>query len=227
MRSEPLLKSQLASYPIAKRWEGAVEFSKTLELQEQLKPLAQKERGFLLGFESKSPVITMGFRSNRSHILWPEEELKKHNISQMKIRRGGEATLHSPGQLVIYPVLSLRRLGLKARDFIMILERITQSLLKNFKISTGKEGQYAGLYTDRGKLCFFGVHISGGVGQHGLSINVDNDLSLFDSVMSCGEAGRAHDSLSFYPGFSLSKEELFFKWCDKALDFFSGSVRSD
>ena len=85
-----------------------------------------------------------------------------------------------------------------------------------------REGKYAGLYTKRGKLCFFGIHISEGVSQHGVSINVDNDLTLFDSIKSCGEGGREHDSLSFYPDISINKKELFFKWCDKAFDFFNG-----
>ena len=73
-----------------------------------------------------------------------------------------------------------------------------------------------------GSFVFFGIHISEGVSQHGVSINVDNDLTLFDSIKSCGEGGREHDSLSFYPDISINKKELFFKWCDKAFDFFNG-----
>jgi len=221
VQSKTLSKSSLSVYPIFKKWKGTVEFSETLEFQEQLKPVAQQKKGFFLGFESKESVITIGFRSDKSHILWSEEKLKKYNISQIEIRRGGETTLHAPGQLVIYPVLSLPRLGLKVKDFIVILENITQSLLQDFDIRTKKEGKYAGLYTERGKLCFFGIHVSGGVSQHGLSINVDNDLSLFNSVKSCGETGRKHDSLSLYRSFSLSKEELFLRWCDKAFVFFN------
>lgn len=210
----------LPAYPIVRQWKGVVDFPEPLEFQEQLKPIAQKKQGVFLGFESKEPVITIGFRSDKSHILWSKGKLKKYNISQMEIRRGGEATLHAPGQLVIYPVLSLPCLGLKVRDFIGILENITQNLLKDFGVETKKEGKYAGLYTERGKICFFGIHVSGGVSQHGLSVNVDNDLSLFNSIKSCGETERKHDRLSLYQSFSLSKEELFFKWCDKALGFF-------
>lgn len=193
-------------------------FSETLKLQEELKIRAREGHGTLLGFESESSVITMGFRSDENHILWSDEELKERNISKMAVRRGGEATLHSPGQLVIYPVLSLPRLSLKVKDFILALEEITQSVLRDFGIETKKEGKYAGLYTSKGKLCFFGIHISHGVSQHGLSINVDNDLSLFNSIKSCGETNRKHDSLSLYKNFSLSKTELFLKWCDKACE---------
>ena len=118
--------------------------------------------------------------------------------------------MHAPGQLIIYPVLFLPSLGLKVKDFIVSLEEITQSVLTDFGIETDKEGQYAGLYTERGKICFFGIHISEGVSQHGVSINVHNDLNLFQAIKSCGEQNRPHDSLSLYPSFSLSQKELFF-----------------
>ena len=221
MNSKLFSKKDLSSDSFVKEWKGKIPFSESLKLQEERKAKAKKGQGAFLGFESDRPMITMGFRSDKDHILWSDERLTEHNISQMEVRRGGEATLHSPGQLVIYPVLSLPRLGLKVRDFILALEEITQSVLKDFDIETEREGEYAGLYTSRGKLCFFGIHISHGVSQHGLSVNVDNDLSLFDSIRSCGETGREHDSLSLYKSFSLSKKELFFKWCDKALDFFN------
>ena len=206
---------------IVKKWEGTMDFSKTLELQKKFKILAKSGQTVFLGFESREPVITLGLRSDKSHILWSAEKLKNHNIFLQHIRRGGEATLHSPGQLVIYPVICLPLFGLKLRDFIVALEEITQAMLEDFGIKTRREGKYAGLYTKRGKLCFFGIHISEGVSQHGLSINVDNDLTLFESIKSCGEKDRRHDSLSSYSVVSMSKQDLFFKWCDKAFDFFN------
>ena len=93
-------------------WTGSVPFEKSLTIQEKLKASAKEARFCFFGFESHQPVISMGLRSDQTHILWPEEKLKKHNVLRVKVRRGGEATLHSPGQLVIYPVLSLPLLGL-------------------------------------------------------------------------------------------------------------------
>ena len=205
-------------------WQGSIPFKQSLEIQEGLKTLAKKSQFYFLGFEVTEPLITLGLRSDESHILFNEKKLQSCGISKMKLKRGGEATLHPPGQLVIYPILSLPQVGLKVKDFIVSLEEITQSLLKDFGIETKKEGQYAGLYTNRGKICFFGIHISEGVSQHGLSINVDNDLSLFHAIKSCGEQNRPHDSLSSYTNFSLSKEELFLKWCKKAYAFFTDKI---
>lgn len=207
------------NFQISRFWAGSIPFEKSLSLQEKLKLSAKKSQFCFFAFESSQPVITMGLRSDKSHIFWSEEKLKKHNILQKEIRRGGEATLHSPGQLVIYPVLHLPSMGLKVRDWIKALENITKDLFKDLGIEVWSEGKYAGLYTKKGKIAFFGIHISEGVNQHGLSINVDNDLSLFQSIKSCGEERRIHDSLSFYPDFSLNKRDLFFKWCDKALEF--------
>ena len=221
MGTELPFKKKLSSSSFVKDWQGRLSFPKSLKLQEELKFKAKGGQGVVLGFESEQAMITMGFRADKNHILWSDKKLKEHNISQMEVQRGGSATLHSPGQLVIYPVLSLQGLGLKVKDFILALESITQSVLKDFDIPTKREGKYAGLWTERGKMCFFGIHISNGVSQQGLAINVNNDLSLFDSIKSCGREACPHDSLSFYKTFSLSKKELFFKWCDKALTFFS------
>ena len=203
-------------------WLGSIPFEHSLKTQEKLKALAKKSQFQFLGFEVTEPIITLGLRGDESHILFNESRLKQHNLSKLKLKRGGEATLHAPGQLIIYPVLSLLHLDLKVKDFISVLEEITKALLKDFGIETKKEGKYAGLYTERGKICFFGIHISEGISQHGVSINVNNDLSLFQSIKSCGEQNRKHDSLSLYPSFSLNKEELFYKWYEKAVTFFTG-----
>ena len=202
-------------------WAGAIPFEKSLLAQKKLKSLAKKSQFCFFGFESAKPVISLGLRADSSHILWPEEKLKRHNISPQKIKRGGEATLHSPGQLVIYPVLSLPALGLRVRDFILALENITKKLLEEMGIRAWREGQLAGLSTKSGKICFFGLHISEGLSGQGLSINVHNDLSLFQAIKSCGSSTRPHDKLAFYPHVSLSLKDLFFQWSDKAFGFFN------
>ena len=204
------------SLRVFNHWAGSIPFQKSIKIQEELKLLAKKSQIHFFGFESASPVITMGVRSDQSHILWSDDKLKQNHISKMSIRRGGSATLHSPGQMVIYPVICLPLLGLKVRDFISALESITKEFLEDMGISSYNGKKYAGLYTKRGKLCFFGIHISESVSQHGLSVNVDNDLFLFDSIKSCGLLHRRHDRLSLYDGLSLDKKDLFFKWCDKA-----------
>ena len=67
--------------------------------------------------------------------------------------------------------------------------------------------EYSGLSTSKGKIAFFGIHISEGISQHGLSINVFNELSLFSSIKSCGVSHRSHDSL-FYQKIKIKPEEV-------------------
>jgi len=189
----------------SKKWAGTIEFEQSLEWQKDLKKsVLTNSKHTILGFEPSSPVISLGLRADSSHIF-------KKKLKVVKVRRGGEASLHSPGQLVIYPVISLKSLGLKVKDFIIVLQDITQTFLKEFGIETKKGKDFAGLYTDHGKIAFFGIHISQGVGQSGLSLNNDNDLSLFQSIKSCGEFNRPHDKIRNYK--DISTKQLFFKWC--------------
>lgn len=212
---------ELSQSSLFYHWAGALSFERSLVAQKNLKEYAKKSQFCFFGFESSHPVISLGLRSNLDHILWPHQKLKEQNISAVRARRGGEGTLHSPGQIVIYPIVHLPSLALKVKDFISALEQITQGFLKDLGIRANKRDSLAGLYTNRGKICFFGIHISEGVNQQGLSINVDNDLSLFDSIKSCGQEKRSHDKISFYVPGALNKERLFLKWCDRAFDFFN------
>lgn len=204
-----------------KKWAGSIEFQESLSRQESLKESLVKKnyekdcerpQNFFLGFEPSSPVVSLGLRSDNTHILKSDLELKAAGLSVVKVRRGGEATLHSPGQLVIYPVVQLKSLGLRVKDFITALQYITQFFLKELGIETKKREDFAGLYTKKGKIAFFGVHISKGLSQSGLSLNVTNDLSFFESIKSCGESKRPHDKISNYKKAPLDKKKFFFHW---------------
>ena len=200
-------------------WAGNISFKQSLVQQEELKTLAKNKQFCFFGFQCLSPVISLGLRSKTDHILWEQQKLKQHDILVEKVKRGGEATLHAPGQLVIYPVVHLPSLAFKVKDFILALQQITQTFLKSLNIKTHKQGAMAGLYTPRGKICFFGIHISQGISQHGLALNVDNDLNLFKAIKSCGQRDRLHDKLSFYPQVNLNLKALFITWCKTACEF--------
>lgn len=202
------------------RWEGSIPFQKSLELQEQLKPLAKKGMGFFLGFESRQGIITKGLRTEEEDILWSDKQLKKHKIGTVSLKRGGRVTLHTPGQLVIYPVIHLSSFKLKVKDFILLIENITKECLLDLGIATKRLEKDSGLSTPIGKIAFFGIHVSEGVSQHGLAINVSNDLNLFHSIKSCGVQNRPHDNLKNH-NISLSTKELFTKWTDKATPIFN------
>lgn len=212
---------KLTDKKIQSLWLGDLLFEESLKKQSDLKEqILQKEKkmGFFMGFEPKNSVITTGLKSNENDILWSEEKLKKFSIRKLSIKRGGEATLHSPGQLVIYPVIPLTLFSLKVKDYIVSLESISKEVFSQIGISTEKQEQNAGLFTPTGKIAFFGVHISQGISQHGLAINVQNRLDLFSAIKSCGLASRKHDSLS-KRGIKISTKELFDLWTGTARKF--------
>lgn len=205
-------------------WKGKIPYSESLSLQEQLKEKAYKSnKAFLIGFECPA-CVTLGLRGKTAEDLSGSlEEYQKQNIEIVTIKRGGQATLHSPGQLVIYPVMDLLQWKIRPRDFLSLLEKITQNTLKKYDIIVEKKEDSAGLFTQKGKIAFFGIHISGRVSQHGLAINVQNDLTLFNLIRSCGVSHRQHDSFQ-NQGSEPELKEVFSIWCQIAESIFFGRL---
>lgn len=173
-------------------WLDRVTFSEGLRLQEEAyqKCLSINEAS-VLGLEHEA-VITLGKRLKNS-----ENDVKAlpQNIALEFTDRGGEATIHSPGQLVVYPVLNLKSFNLTVRCYVRQLERVTQSTLKEFGIESNIAEGKPGLYTENGKIAFVGIRVRHGITQHGLSLNVSNDLSLFQLIRPCGMETQALDSM--------------------------------
>ncbi len=157
--------------------------------------------------------------SSRNSISRMIAEYRKRGVEIRAVKRGGQATLHAPGQLVMYPVMDLLQWKIRPRDFLSLLEQITCDVLKEYGIRAKKQESSAGLFTKKGKIAFFGIHISKGVSQHGLSLNVSNDLKLFNVIRSCGVSHRPHASFQSY-GLKPNLQEVFSLWCKKAKHFF-------
>ncbi len=193
-------------------WKGQIPYRESLLLQEELKQKVKRSKqAFLLGFECPS-CITLGLRGKETEDLRDSfQEYQNRGIEIVSIKRGGQATLHSPGQLIIYPIMDLMQWKIRPRNFLNILEKITIDALAKHGLLVKKDEATAGLFTNQGKIAFFGIHISSGVSQHGLAINVKNDLSLFDLIRSCGVSQRAHDSFAVQ-GLSLDLATLFKTW---------------
>jgi len=103
--------------------------------------------------------------------------------------RGGQITYHGPGQLVVYLLLDLRRLGLGIRDLVSLIERIVIGLLGEYAVEATNEPGAPGVYVSGSKVAAIGFRIHRGCCYHGLSLNVDMDLSPFQSIDPCGYAG--------------------------------------
>ncbi len=184
------------------QWLGLVDYREALSLQHQYElEVQQGPEDRILGLEHPT-VITLGKRSRLDPVV------PSGNV--VWVDRGGEATLHSEGQLVIYPICSLEE-RFSVREWVDLLLQTTQKALRHFGIET-QLGEHSGLWTRDGKIAFAGIRVRNRVSTHGLSINVSNDLSLFGGMKSCGVQKAAMDSF-LSRGVQVSTREVFEVWC--------------
>ncbi len=129
------------------------------------------------------PVFTLGIRENADDII------DLGDIPLVKTDRGGLITYHGPGQVLIYLMLDLRRLGTGLKALVSALEQITIDVLAIYGIHASRKKNAPGVYVDNRKLASLGLRVQRGCTYHGLSLNVDMDLSPFDRIVPCGLAG--------------------------------------
>ena len=127
-----------------------------------------------------SPVFTQGLAGKPEHILNP------HNIPVIQTDRGGQITYHGPGQLMVYLLLDLKRLGMGPRLFVRTIEQIIVDYLKSFAISACGKPDAPGVYIDGAKICSIGLRVRRGAAYHGLAFNIDMDLTPFSFINPCG-----------------------------------------
>ncbi len=130
-------------------------------------------------------VLTLGRLGKTENILYSREELEKRNISLLRIDRGGEVTLHAPGQLVVYPIINLNN-GRDLKSYLIKLEQVTIDLLQDFGIVATRIAGQRGIWVQDNKLASIGIGVRKWVTYHGLGINVNTDLNLFSVIKPCG-----------------------------------------
>lgn len=123
--------------------------------------------------------------------------MRARGVHVEAIPRGGETTYHGPGQLVAYPILALRGLGLGARAYVEALEDAMVAAAGAYGVAArGRVPGRTGVWVGDRKLGAVGVRISRGATSHGLALNVDTDLAAFDAIVPCGAPDRAATSLA-------------------------------
>jgi len=149
-----------------------------------------------LVFCEHDPVITLGRTTGQGSVLLPTELLAARGIDVVEIDRGGEATVHNPGQLIAYPIFHLERTKPDLHWFMRTLEQAVIDALATFDIHAGRVQGLTGVWiNDTRKICAIGVHCRKWVISHGLALNVSNDLSLFDAIIPCGIRDRGVTSV--------------------------------
>ncbi len=134
-------------------------------------------------FLEHPPVFTLGMNGRREHVLAPGD------IPVVPVDRGGQVTYHGPGQLVVYPLLDLRRLGLGVRELVMRLENAVIELAAGYGVDAVGRRDAPGVYVGGKKLASIGLRVRRGCSYHGLALNVVNDLEPFSRINPCGFEG--------------------------------------
>jgi len=129
------------------------------------------------------PVFTLGLAGKLEHVLAPGD------IPVIQTDRGGQVTYHGPGQLVVYPLLDLKRRGLGVRELVMALEDAVIGYAAALGIEARSRRDAPGVYVDGRKLASVGLRIRRGASYHGIALNVNMDLEPFGRINPCGYAG--------------------------------------
>ncbi len=165
------------------RWLGRVEYAPTWRAMQSFTDVRDATTPDEVWFLEHAPVFTQGLNGKREHLLAPGD------IPVVGIDRGGQVTYHGPGQLVVYPLIDLRRRGIGVRELVVALESAVIALAAAHGISASGRRDAPGVYVAGRKLASLGLRIRRGCSYHGLALNVDMDLEPFGRINPCGMAG--------------------------------------
>ena len=189
-RSEPILIKYLGPTDYLRTWEEMKMFTAVRDL----------DTADELWITEHAPVFTQGHNGKPEHLL------DTGNIPVIQIDRGGQVTYHGPGQLVLYCLLNLTRLGLGVRTLVTAIELSMVEFLGRYGIEAFARKNAPGVYVNQAKIAALGLRIRRGCCYHGLCLNIDMDLSPFSGINPCGLKGQAVTQMIDF-GISIETEQ--------------------
>jgi lipoyl(octanoyl) transferase len=175
---------------------GVLAYEDALKLQLELhKSVALGKSPGTILFVEHPEVITVGRNAGLEDFKETPAQLEQSGVNVVRIERGGQLTAHMPGQLVVYPILPIKKFSTGAKDFVHFIEKWVMAALNDFDIDGYVDEQYPGVWVGRRKICAVGVRIKDRVSMHGFALNVNNELSLFDKIVPCGIKDRGITSM--------------------------------
>ncbi len=165
------------------KWLGEVAYEPTWRARQRFTEARGPDTADEIWLLEHPPVYTLGMNADPAHLLDPG------TIPVLRVDRGGQVTFHGPGQLVVYPLLDLRRAQLGIRDVVTALEHAVIALCAKFGVQAECRRSAPGVYVEGAKLASVGLRVRRNGSYHGLAVNVAMDLAPFARINPCGYAG--------------------------------------
>lgn len=205
-------------------WLGERRYEPVFQLQQRLLEARQRDEvGDTVLLLEHAPVITLGRGAAAANVLLSRERLAERGIELVESTRGGDVTLHAPGQLVGYPIVKLDEARRDVRRYVRALTEMMRRLAARFDIDGGRIEEWIGLWVDTAdpsrwpgehdavrpaKLGAIGVRISRWVTMHGFAFNATTDLDLFSMIVPCGISAHGVTSVQQIRGESPAPAQL-------------------
>jgi lipoic acid synthetase len=196
------------------KWLGKVEYEPTWREMQRITDTRDEHTPDEIWMLEHPPVYTLGLNADPGHVL------AAGDIPVVRIDRGGQVTYHGPGQLVVYPLIDIRRAGLGVRDLVTALERAVIDYCASLGIKAECRRNAPGVYVDGRKVASVGLRIRRGASYHGLAFNVNMELEPFQRINPCGYAGLQMTQLAALgqPGVTVEETgRAFAPWLQRAL----------
>lgn len=158
-------------------------------------------------------VYTFGKSADRQNLLASDETLVDMQAKVYDIERGGDITYHGPGQLVVYPIFDLEALNMGIKTFVQSIEHCIIQTLADYGITAGTIPDRIGVWIDidkpnERKIAAIGIKCSRFVSMHGLALNVNTDLSMFNHIVPCGIVDKGVTSMEMELGGKIDMFEV-------------------
>ncbi|MEI8012048.1 MAG: lipoyl(octanoyl) transferase LipB [Candidatus Omnitrophota bacterium] len=208
------------------RW-GMIDYEDALQRQKKLVAEVAGGAPSVLVLCEHPATITLGRKASEANIFLSRQDLRQKGILCLSVDRGGDVTLHAPGQLIAYPIIDLKVFG---RDIKMCLQKMEQAsvdFLNDFGIVARCQAgaSYRGVWVGPYKIASMGIGISRWITYHGIGLNITTDLALFQLIRPCGMNVRM-TSLQELTGHYLPMDEAANNFADHFVRVFNGKNNS-